>query len=62
MTRSRPELETSECLMELETDASESTETDHAKNSQKKMEQSDKKEKLGIDSEKIKVKIIKLEI
>ncbi len=48
--------------MELETDDCKSTEKDHEKKSQKKMENSDSKEELGIDSEKSKVKIIKLEI
>ncbi len=48
--------------MELETDDSESTEPEHEKNSQKKMEKSDSKEELGIISEKSRVKFILLEI
>jgi hypothetical protein len=42
----------------LKTDDYEFTETDHEKNSQKKMEKSDTKEELGIDSEKSKVEFI----
>ncbi len=42
----------------METKDSDSTETDHEKNSQTKMEKSDTKEELGIDSEKSKVKFI----
>jgi hypothetical protein len=43
----------------METEDFDSTETDHEKKSQKKMDKSSTKEDLGIDPEKSKVKIIK---
>jgi hypothetical protein len=52
-----PDLEPRQFLMQ--TEDSDATETDHEKNNQKKIKQSNNKEELRIDSEKPKVGFIK---